>query len=84
MSVINLNTTNTICVTGKSVYRYMEINDDKSTLTVKHTGLDVFGGKAQHASDNYTCHCWIKDAASVIVCTDQGDILLTDCEGRFL
>ena len=88
MSVIKLNETNTICLTGKSVYRYIELNeelkDKDDKLTAKHTGLDVFGGKAQHVTDNYTCHCWIKDTARVIVCTEEGDILLTDYEGRFL
>lgn len=81
MSVINLNTINTICVTGKSVYRYMEINDDNNTLSVRHTALDVL---AANVTDNYSCHCWIKDKASVIVCTEDGDILLTDYEGRYL
>jgi len=28
MSVIKLNETNTICVTGKSVYRYIELTEE--------------------------------------------------------
>jgi len=88
MSVIKLNETNTICVTGKSFYRYLELieerKDEEGKLQPKLTKLKAFAGKGQPVSDNYTCHCWIKDTARVIVCTEDGDILLTDYEGLFL
>ena len=35
-------------------------------------------------STNYTCHTWIKDTARIVVATEEGDVMLLDCEGVFL
>lgn len=56
-----------------------------SKFETHYSTLDVAGPNVPaKVSDNYTCHTWIKDTARVVVCTDAGDILLTDAEGKFL
>ena len=82
-----LNTTNTIVDSGKSCYWYYKMSDHKNELILRQAALDTFSirtSNSKKVSENYSCHCWIKETASVLVCTEEGDILLTDYEGKFL
>lgn len=73
MSVMLCNTTNNVCVTGKGLYRYIELieeyKDEDGKLQPKLTKLNAINLKGLPVSENYSCHCWIKDTARLIVCT---------------
>ena len=85
ISMQNISTQSIVCVTGPSCYRYYQLNEDLSKFECHYSTLEVAGPNVPaNVSDNYTCHTWIKDTARVVVCTDAGDILLTDAEGKFL
>jgi hypothetical protein len=38
--------------------------------------------KETYISNNYTCHTWLPDGR-LIVCTDQGDIMLLESTGDY-
>jgi hypothetical protein len=38
--------------------------------------------KDSHISNNYTCHTWLPDG-KLLVCTDQGEILLLESNGEY-
>lgn len=54
------------------------MSEDYKEFELKHDTLKL------DCSDNYTCHTWNVDTAQVIVCTYDGDILMTNYEGEYL
>jgi hypothetical protein len=61
------------------------MSDDMSKFEIKQDQLIPEGPSVTHQlSTNYTCHVLIKESARTIVCTDAGEIILTDYEGKFL
>jgi hypothetical protein len=48
-------------------------------LKVAHTQIVK---KEAHISNNYTCHAWLPDGR-LIICTDQGEIMLLESSGDY-
>jgi hypothetical protein len=80
-----MNTDSYVTVTGPSCYRYYQMSKDGLEFDIKQKELVPEGPSVQHQlSSNYTCHVLIKESARTVVCTDAGEIILTDYEGKFL
>lgn len=65
-------------VTGNSSYKFYRVGDN-NLLKPTHTSILK---KDSHISNNYTCHTWLPDGR-LLVCTDQGEIMLLESNGDF-
>lgn len=65
-------------VTGNQTYKFYRVQEN-GTLKPTHTSILK---KESHISNNYTCHTWLPDGR-LIVCTDQGEILLLENNGDY-
>lgn len=68
---------NSLIVTGNGVYKYYKLKDNG--LRPEHSGLTK---KESHISNHYTCHTWLPEG-KIIVCTDQGELLLLESTGEY-
>jgi len=39
--------------------------------------------EGREVSNNFTCHAWSQDTALLIVCTDNGEILIMENSGEY-
>ena len=69
---------NAIIVTGNSIFKYYRIADSNSLKTIHNQ----IAKKDVHISNNYTCHSWLPDGR-LIICTDQGEIMLLETDGSY-
>ena len=46
-----------------------------------HTQLN---NKDRHVSTQYSCHTWMQDTGRLIVCTENGEIMLCESSGEFM
>ena len=85
MSYRNVSTELVVTLTGTGIYRWIEVNNSMNGFTEKQNQLVVQGEGAptRAVTDNYTCHTWDSNNR-LIVCTADGDIMLTDYKGNFL
>ena len=67
---------NSIVVTGNSTFKFYKLQD--GILKAHKSQIEK---KEQHISMHYTCHLWIE--GRLLVCTDQGEILLLDSSGEY-
>jgi hypothetical protein len=67
-----------LLVTGNSTYKFYKIAEN-NVLKPTHTSILK---KESHISNNYTCHTWTPDG-KLLVCTDQGDIMLLEMNGDY-
>jgi len=65
-------------VTGNNVYKYFKIQDGQQLKTDKRE----MQKKDAQISNHYTCHAWLPEGR-IIVCTDQGELLLLESSGDF-
>jgi hypothetical protein len=65
-------------VTGKNIYRFYR-QQENHLMKVVHTGIQK---KDLAVSTYYTCHAWLSDGR-LLLCTDQGEILLLENSGDF-
>jgi hypothetical protein len=64
-------------VTGNNIYKFYKIKD--SGIQAQHQNM---AKKDVKISTHYTCHAWMQDE-KIIVCTDQGEIMLLESSGEF-
>ena len=69
---------NVVLVTGNSTYKFYRVTDN-NMLQIKHVSILK---KESHISNNYTCHTWLPDGR-LLVCTDQGEIMLLEMSGEY-
>jgi WD40 repeat protein len=69
---------NVVLVTGNSTYKFYRVTDS-NILQPKHVSILK---KESHISNNYTCHTWLPDGR-LLVCTDQGEIMLLEMSGEY-
>ena len=69
---------NIVLVTGNNTYKFYRVQENNS-LKATHTQIVK---KEAHISNNYTCHSWLPDGR-LIVCTDQGEIMLLEQGGDY-
>jgi hypothetical protein len=69
---------NVILVTGNSTYKFYRVTDN-NVLQPKHVSILK---KESHISNHYTCHTWLPDGR-LLVCTDQGEIMLLEMSGEY-
>ena len=69
---------NAILVTGMNVYNYLKIQEGQQLKREKREMLK----KDAQISSNYTCHAWLPEGR-IIVCTDQGELILLEQSGDF-
>jgi hypothetical protein len=67
-----------VLVTGNSTYKFYRVQDNNA-LQPKHNSILK---KESHISNNYTCHTWLPDGR-LLVCTDQGEIMLLESNGDY-
>ena len=63
---------NVVLLTGQNCFKYYRMQDSQMKAT--HSAMTK---KEASISNNYTCHLWLPDG-KVLVCTDQGEILLLE------
>ena len=69
---------NCVLVTGNSIFKYYRVSENNSLKNVHNS----IAKKESHISNNYTCHAWLPDGR-LIVCTDQGEIMLLESDGSY-
>lgn len=69
---------NSILVTGNNTFKFYRVTDN-NILKPTHTSIVK---KEAHISNNYTCHTWLPDQR-LLVCTDQGEIMLLEQNGDY-
>ena len=74
----NPHESNYVVVTGYDNYKYYRIegNEFEPDYIQLHN-------KEMEITTRYTCHAWMADG-KLIVCTDQGEIILCETDGSFL
>ena len=71
---------NSVIVTGTNVYKYYKIKDFNE-FVADHTQLN---NKDRHVSTQYSCHAWMQDTGRLIVCTENGEVMLCETSGEFM
>lgn len=71
---------NAVVVTGTNVYKYYKINNGNEFIA-DHTQLNLKDGRISTA---YSCHTWMQDTGRLIVCTENGEILLCETSGELM
>lgn len=74
----NINDHNIVVVTGDNTYKFFRVQENNS---LKQTHGSI-AKKEPHISNNLTCHAWMPDNR-LIVCTDQGEIMLLEGNGDY-
>lgn len=72
--------TNSVVVTGTNVYKYYKIKD-MNEFVADHTQLN---NKDRMITSHYSCHAWMQDTGRLIVCTENGEIMLCETSGEFM
>ena len=67
-------------VTGSNVYKYYKIKD-LNEFIADHTQLN---NKDRQLTTQYSCHAWMQDTGRLIVCTENGEIMLCETSGEFM
>jgi hypothetical protein len=67
-----------VLVTGNNTYKFYRVQENNN-LKPTHTQIVK---KEAHISNNFTCHAWLPDGR-LIVCTDQGEIMLLESSGDY-
>jgi hypothetical protein len=70
-----------LVVTGPNVYKYYKLTQDFNDFQVDHTQVN---NSDRPISKTYSCHAWMQDTGRLIVCTEQGEIMLMEANGEFL
>mmetsp|Transcript_2588 Transcript_2588/g.4777 ORF Transcript_2588/g.4777 Transcript_2588/m.4777 type:complete len:1201 (+) Transcript_2588:52-3654(+) len=60
-----------VCVIGDGIFKFMQLKDGFKTLPVQPAKLQSF-----------MCHCWLSDD-KMLVCCENGDLLLFDNAGEY-
>lgn len=74
----SINDQAVLLVTGKNTYRFFRMQETHQ-MKVIHTAIQK---KDLAISTNYTCHTWLSDGR-ILICNDQGDIVLLESTGDF-
>ncbi len=69
---------NIVVVSGDNTYKFFRVQENNS---LKQTHGQI-AKKEAHISNFYTCHAWMPDGR-LIVCTDQGEIMLLESSGDY-
>jgi len=69
---------NIVLVTGDNTYKFFRVQENNS---LKQTHGQI-AKKEAHISNCFTCHTWLPDGR-LIVCTDQGEIMLLEGSGDY-
>jgi WD40 repeat protein len=69
---------NIVVVTGDNTYKFFRVQENNS---LKQTHGSI-AKKEAHISNNLTCHAWMPDGR-LIVCADQGEIMLLESNGDY-
>lgn len=67
-------------MTGFNVYKYYKVKD-LNEFVADHTQLN---NKDRHISTQYSCHTWMQDTGRLVVCTENGEIMLCETSGEFM
>jgi hypothetical protein len=71
-----------VLVTGPSTFVYLKMmrnEDGDFDFSVVHSQINNLDS-GRNLSDQYTCHAWA--GADLIVCTDQGEVLICGNDGE--
>ena len=71
---------NAVVVTGTNIYKYYKVKD-LNEFVADHTQLN---NKDRQISTQYSCHAWMQDTGRLIVCTENGEIMLCETSGEFM
>lgn len=83
-SIQNIATELKIVVTGNQTYRYMNVSTDLHSINLLQQELFATSDDGHEVSKDYSCHIWTKDTMQLLVCTNEGDMLLLNHSGEFL
>lgn len=67
-------------VTGPNTYKYYKIGD-RETFVPDHTQVN---NKDRQLTTNYSCHSWMLDSGRLVLCTENGEIMLLENSGEYL
>lgn len=72
-----------ILITGPDVYKYIVLKyaDKEFTLNLLHSQLN--GRDHSLFSGNITCHAWNKNNCEILLCTDNGEMIICENSGEF-
>jgi len=77
-----------ILVTGPSTFVYLKVktNEEKEQKEIMfetvHSQINNMD-EGRQLSDQYTCHAWDKHTSDLVVCTEQGEILICGNNGEY-
>ena len=71
---------NSVVVTGPNLYKYYKVKE-LSEFVADHTQVN---NKDREISSSYSCHSWMLDTGRLLVCTENGEIMLLENTGEFL
>ena len=75
-----------LLVTGpNNTYNYLKYKRDPENnhiLTHEHSQINNLE-EGRHISTNFTCHAWSKSTGMILVCTDNGEMILCQNNGAY-
>ncbi len=67
-------------VTGNNTYKYYKIKE-LNEFGADHTQIN---NKDRNISTAYSCHAWMQDTGRLVVCTENGEIMLLETSGEYM
>lgn len=76
----NMFDQNAIVVSGHGIFKYYKIREQNSEFVADHTQVN---SKDRNISTHYSCHTWMMDTGRLVLCTENGEILILDSNGEY-
>lgn len=64
-----------------NTYKYIKKDIDLN-LNIEHTQINEMD-QGRKISNNFTCHAWSKDTGHLLVCTDDGEMIVCENSGQY-
>ena len=64
-----------------NIFKYLK-KDGDHVITTAHTQINNIE-QGRKISKNFTCHSWSKETGDILVCTDNGEMVMCDNDGQY-
>ena len=71
---------NSVVVSGNGIFKYYKIRENQE-FVADHTQVN---SKDRSLTTAYSCHTWMQDTGRLVLCTDNGEIMLLDTTGEYM